>query len=109
LTYILRNSGITGYWWLFLLIGAGATAVGAPRQDDCFLGGYAFGFFSGNGLLATLAQPISCRLTFSFSRQIGPSFYSASGFCARIQRIDRFLTFHDPLIKTIVIRLLPVG
>lgn len=101
----IRNSGITGMV-IFLLIGAGATALGAPRQMVAFLGGYAFGFIAGC-LLATLATAISCLVTFSFSRQLGRRFIQQR-FARRIQRIDRFL-HHDPLTKTIVIRLLPVG
>jgi uncharacterized membrane protein YdjX (TVP38/TMEM64 family) len=101
----IRNSGITGMV-VFLLIGAGATAVGAPRQMVAFLGGYAFGFAIGC-LLSTLATTISCLLSFGFSRLFGRRLIQHR-FARRIQRINRFLR-EDPLTKTIVIRLLPVG
>lgn len=101
----IRNSGVTGML-IFLLIGAVATMLGAPRQMVAFLGGYAFGFALGC-LLSTLASAISCFLSFSFSRQIGRR-YIQHRFAHRIERINRFL-HKDPLTKTIVIRLLPVG
>jgi len=74
LTYIYVIVGNT-VWW-FLLIGPGATAVGAPRQNDCLLGGYALWFFS-DFISDPWRQPYSCLLTFSFSRQLAVGLFSA--------------------------------
>jgi uncharacterized membrane protein YdjX (TVP38/TMEM64 family) len=101
----IRNSGVTGML-VFLLIGGGVTLLGAPRQLVAFLGGYAFGFVAGC-LLSTLATTISCFRSFSFSRQLGRRFVQKR-FARKIQRINQFLE-KDPMLKTIVIRLLPLG
>lgn len=101
----VRNSGVEGMF-IFLLMGSVATLVGAPRQLVAFLGGYAFGFVDGV-LLATLATSVSCALSFTFARQLGRPLVQKR-FAKRIQRVNRFLQ-HEPLLKTIVIRLLPVG
>lgn len=101
----IRNSGIEGMA-IFLLIGTGATAVGAPRQLVAFLAGYAFGFSLGC-ILSTLATAISCLLCFTFSRQLARPLIHHR-FARRVERINGFL-HQDPLIKTIIIRLLPIG
>ncbi|MDP5031696.1 MAG: VTT domain-containing protein [Paraglaciecola sp.] len=101
----IRDSGMTGML-VFLVIGATATALGAPRQMIAFLGGYAFGFALGC-LLSTLATALSCFFSFYFSRLLAKRFIQKR-FAHKIKRIDQFL-HKDPLTKTIVIRLLPVG
>jgi uncharacterized membrane protein YdjX (TVP38/TMEM64 family) len=101
----IRNSGWSGML-VFLTIGALTSAVGAPRQMIAFLGGYAFGFVNGC-LLSTLAVTLGCIGSFNFSRQLGRPMVNQR-FAKKIQKVNRFLQ-DDPLSKTIVIRLLPVG
>jgi uncharacterized membrane protein YdjX (TVP38/TMEM64 family) len=101
----IRNSGWSGML-VFLSIGALTSAVGAPRQMIAFLGGYAFGFVNGC-LLSTLAVTLGCICSFHFSRQVGRPIINQR-FANKIQKVNRFLK-DDPLSKTIVIRLLPVG
>lgn len=101
----VRNSGINGML-MYLSMGVVATLFGAPRQLVAFLGGYAFGFIDGV-LLATVATSLSCVISFTFARKLGRPLVQRR-FSKRIQRVNTFLK-HDPLTKTIVIRLLPVG
>ena len=101
----IRNSGWQGAL-TFLAVGALATAMGTPRQLIAFLGGYAFGFVDGCGL-STLAATLGCILSFTFSRVFGRA-YIRRRFAAKIKPVNQFLAT-QPAIKTIIIRLLPVG
>tara|TARA_R110000868_G_scaffold132280_8_gene342935 strand:+ start:50 stop:769 length:720 start_codon:yes stop_codon:yes gene_type:complete len=101
----IRNSGWSGTL-VFLAIGAASTAIGAPRQLVAFLAGYAFGFVEGC-LLSTLATTLGCIVSFSFSRLVGRPVIRRR-FDTKIQRVNQFLTT-QPLNKTVIIRLLPVG
>lgn len=101
----IRDSGWQGML-IFLALGAATAAIGAPRQLIAFLGGYAFGFVNGC-LLSTVAVSIGCICSFSFARLIGRP-YVRRRFSHKIQRVNLFLT-SQPVTKTIIIRLLPVG
>jgi len=101
----IRNNGASGVLY-FVLICMTATAIGCPRQLVAFLGGYAFGFVNG-ALLSTIGTALGCMLSFFFSRlAIRP--LVDKRYSRRIVKVNRFLT-EQPVIKTIVIRLLPVG
>ena len=101
----IRNGGWQGAL-TFLLIGAAATAIGTPRQMIAFLGGYAFGFVEGCWL-STLAATFGCMLSFTFSRVVART-YIRRRFALKIRPVNLFLAT-QPAIKTIIIRLLPVG
>ena len=101
----VKGQGLYGIG-LFLLISAGFTAAGLPRQAVCLLGGYAFGFVEGM-LFSLLGSMLGCVLAFYYARLFGRSFVRAR-FSERIKRIDAFL--HDnTLSMTLLARLLPVG
>lgn len=101
----IRGHGLSGEV-LFLAIGAVLTAIGAPRQAICFLGGYAFGFEMGT-LWSLLASLIGCALAFYYARLLGRSFVKHR-FPERIRHIDDFLRA-NPFSMTLLVRLLPVG
>lgn len=101
----IRNSGLRGVMY-FVLIGTLATLVGCPRQLVAFLGGYAFGFADGS-LLSTLSVGASCLISLLIARiAIRPLVTRL--FPRRIVRVNKFLTLR-PIVKTIIIRLLPIG
>ncbi|MBC3766951.1 TVP38/TMEM64 family protein [Neptunicella marina] len=101
----IRNNGIQGIGY-YVLITAIAASIGAPRQLLAFLGGYAFGFVNGT-LLSTIATTLGCALTFHVARfLLRPAIKRKYGH--RTQKVDVFLT-QQPMLKTIIIRLLPVG
>ncbi len=101
----VRGHGLSGEL-LFVLMGAGFTALGLPRQVVGFLGGYAFGLIEGT-LLALAASTIGCGLAFGYARVVGRSFVKRR-FGTHTARIDRFLA-GNPFSMTLLIRLLPVG
>ncbi len=101
----IRNNEIQGVLY-FLLIGAAVTAVGCPRQLVAFLGGYAFGFIEGS-LLSTLGVGMSCLFSLYLSRLVFRPLIDRL-YPRRVIRIDRFLSVR-PLVKTTIIRLLPIG
>ena len=101
-----------GLWaeTLFVLVGAAATAVGAPRQAVAFLGGSAFGALAGGGL-SMLAQVLGCALGYGWARVIGRE-WAARRLAGRFGR--RLKPVHDvlagsPFGATLALRLLPVG
>lgn len=101
----IRGKGLNGEL-LFIGVGALAAALAMPRQLISFLGGYAFGFVLGTAL--TLAAVVTgCVLSFFYARLVGRHFITTR-FCARIQRIDDFLSW-SPFSMTLLIRLLPIG
>jgi uncharacterized membrane protein YdjX (TVP38/TMEM64 family) len=101
----IRNNGLQGAVY-FMLIGALATAIGCPRQLVAFLGGYAFGAVNG-ALLSTLGVGMGCVLSLYFARIVIRPFVNRR-FPNRIIKINDFLSVR-PVVKTIVIRLLPIG
>ncbi|MFC0410635.1 TVP38/TMEM64 family protein [Roseomonas elaeocarpi] len=105
----LRDDG----WWgeaLFVLVGAGAAAAGAPRQAVAFLGGSAFGVLAG-GVLSLVAQVLGCAVDFLWARLVGRE-WAARRLNGRFGR--RLKPVHDVLVgapfgTTLALRLLPVG
>ena len=101
----IRNNGLQGVVY-FMLIGALVTAIGCPRQLVAFLGGYAFGAVNG-ALLSTLGVGMGCVLSLFFARIVIRPFVNRR-FPQRVIKINDFLSVR-PVVKTIVIRLLPIG
>ncbi|WP_342807310.1 VTT domain-containing protein [Alteromonas sp. M12] len=90
----------------FILVSGLLASLGAPRQFIAFLSGYAFGFAEGV-VYSTFAITLSCLLTMLLSR-----FYAkpvvTHFFPNKVIGLNRFLT-NQVFIKTIIVRLLPVG
>jgi uncharacterized membrane protein YdjX (TVP38/TMEM64 family) len=101
----VKNHGAMGIFY-FIGLCALTTACGLPRQLAAFLGGYGFGVLSGT-LLATLGATFGCVISFYFARIIARRFIHRK-YGHRIQRINKFL-LPNTFIKTIIIRLLPIG
>lgn len=101
----IRNNGLQGVLY-FMLIGALVTSIGCPRQLVAFLGGYAFGAVNG-ALWSTLGVGMGCVLSLYFARIVIRPFVNRR-FPNRIIKINDFLSVR-PVVKTIVIRLLPIG
>jgi uncharacterized membrane protein YdjX (TVP38/TMEM64 family) len=101
----IRNNGLQGVLY-FMLIAALVTAIGCPRQLVAFLGGYAFGAVNG-ALLSTLGVGMGCVLSLFFARIVIRPFVNRR-FPNRIIKFNGFLSVR-PVVKTIVIRLLPLG
>jgi uncharacterized membrane protein YdjX (TVP38/TMEM64 family) len=101
----IRNNGLQGVLY-FMLIAALVTAIGCPRQMVAFLGGYAFGAVNGV-LLSTLGVGMGCVLSLFFARIVIRPFVNRR-FPNRIIKFNDFLSVR-PVVKTIVIRLLPLG
>ncbi|MFT8245751.1 TVP38/TMEM64 family protein [Roseomonas sp. BN140053] len=105
----VRDHGAAGQVF-FVLAGAAAAAVGAPRQAVAFLGGTAFGALTG-GALSLLAQVLGCALCFGWARLVGRD-WAARRLTGRFGR--RLRPLHDaltgsPFGATVALRLLPVG
>ncbi|MEW5772319.1 MAG: VTT domain-containing protein [Thermodesulfobacteriota bacterium] len=101
----VRGHGLYGAA-LFTGLGALIMGLGLPRQFVCFLGGYAFGFWSGAGL-SLLASALGCVLAFSYARFLGRGHLSGR-LGRRVRRADEAFSA-APLTMTMVIRFLPVG
>ena len=101
----IRNNGLRGVLY-FTLIGGLVTAIGCPRQLVAFLGGYAFGAVNG-ALLSTLGVGIGCVLSLFFARLVIRPFVNRR-FPKRVIKVNDFLSIR-PVLKTIIIRLLPIG
>ena len=101
----IRNNGLQGVFY-FMLIGALVTSIGCPRQLVAFLGGYAFGFVDG-ALLSTLGVGMGCILILFFARIVIRPFVNRR-FPHRIVKFNDFLAVR-PVIKSMIIRLLPIG
>jgi uncharacterized membrane protein YdjX (TVP38/TMEM64 family) len=101
----IRNNGLQGAFY-FMIIGALVTSIGCPRQLVAFLGGYAFGFVEG-ALLSTLGVGVGCMISLFFARTVIRPFINRR-FPHRVVKINHFLSV-SPVLKTIVIRLLPIG
>lgn len=101
----VRGHGLAGVG-LFLGLGALIIALGLPRQFVCFLGGYAFGFWTGTGL-SLVASVLGCVLAFAYARLLGRR-HLAGRLGKRVRRADEVFSA-APLTMTMVIRFLPVG
>lgn len=91
---------------IFLAVGAAFTAVGLPRQLVGFLGGFAFGVFSGT-LLATVASGLGCAISAVYARMGGRELVERK-LGGRLERVNRFLR-HEPFNTSLAIRLFPLG
>lgn len=93
---------------LFVVLAAGACALGVPRQVAAYAGGLAFGFWPGTAL-ALLAMVLGCVLDFGWARLVARDWAArrlrAGG---RLARLDAFLAA-NPFTATLTLRLLPVG
>lgn len=101
----VRGHGFQGQL-LFLLAGAGVTAIGLPRQAVAFFAGYAYGAVAGT-VLSTLAALAGCMFSFYYARLFGRALVLRL-FPARLERFDAFVR-EAPFAMTLVVRLLPVG
>lgn len=101
----VRGRGLSGAT-LFVGLGALVMGLGLPRQFVCFLGGYAYGFWTGTGL-SLLASVLGCILAFAYARLLGRR-HLAGRLGRRVQRADEVFSA-APLTMTMVIRFLPVG
>jgi uncharacterized membrane protein YdjX (TVP38/TMEM64 family) len=101
----VRGRGFNGEV-LFLVIGAVLTAIGMPRQVVAFFAGYSFGLTFGL-LLAVLSTVLGAALDFWYARLLGRDLIKKI-FPRQIQHLDHF-TRDAPFLKTLAIRLLPVG
>jgi uncharacterized membrane protein YdjX (TVP38/TMEM64 family) len=99
----IRGKGLWGEA-LFLLVGAGFTALGLPRQMVAFLGGYAFGLGIGTGL-ALVATLVGAYVTFQYARFMGRDVL-ARRFPGKIKKIDDFLS-GSPMSMALALRLSP--
>ena len=91
---------------IFLAVGTAFTAVGLPRQLIGFLGGFAFGLFSGT-LLATVASGLGCAAAAVYARMGGRELVERK-FGHRLEKVNRFLK-HEPFNTALAIRLFPLG
>lgn len=93
---------------LFVLLAAGACALGVPRQVAAYAGGLAFGFWAGTAL-SLLAMVLGCVLDFGWARLVARDWAArwlrAGG---KLARMDAFLAA-NPFTATLTLRLLPVG
>ena len=105
----IRGQGLVGEI-LFVVLGAGLTAAGLPRQGIAFLGGYAFGAALGVAL-GLLAQVLGAALAFGWARLIGSGWAErrlAGRFGHRLRPL-RDAIAEQPFGTTLALRLLPVG
>lgn len=101
----VKHHGSLGVLY-FMLFATITTAIGLPRQIAAFLGGYAFGISIGS-IIATFATTLGCVVSFYVARLVGRRFIEKK-FAHKVKDVNRFLK-QKTLIKTIIIRLLPVG
>lgn len=105
----IRDQGLLGET-IFLLAGAVATAVGAPRQAVAFLAGYAFGTVIGVGV-ALAAQLLGCALAFTWAGAVGRGWAErrlAGRFGPRLRPVVETLR-ENPFGAALALRLFPVG
>ncbi|WP_416308518.1 TVP38/TMEM64 family protein [Neptunicella sp. SCSIO 80796] len=101
----IRHNGLFGIAY-FVAMASVATALGAPRQLLAFLGGYAFGFVNG-AILSTVATTLGCLISFNVARYLLRPMIKRH-YSQQTYKVNRFLT-EQPILKTMIIRLLPVG
>jgi uncharacterized membrane protein YdjX (TVP38/TMEM64 family) len=85
----IKGQGVWGIV-LFVVVSAGATAVGIPRQIPSFLAGYAFGPLAGTAL-ALLATLIGALVDFQYARSMGRS-WAVRRFPKTLEWLDAFLS-----------------
>ena len=90
---------------LFLLLSL-ATSIGLPRQIAAFIAGINLGALTG-AAIATLAATTGCLITFTLARFL-LSNKIATKYPEKIAKLSLFIN-QQTLIKTIIIRLLPIG
>jgi uncharacterized membrane protein YdjX (TVP38/TMEM64 family) len=100
-----RGTGLRGEV-LFLLAGALLAALGLPRQAISFLAGYSFGALPGL-VLGVAATTLGAALSFWYARLLARNLVRAH-FPRQLERLDAFAR-DAPFLKTVAIRLLPVG
>jgi len=105
----IRDEGLWGEL-VFVLVGAGLTALGVPRQSVAFLGGYAFGVVLGTAL-ALAAQLLGCAASYGFARALGTEWAARrmQGRFGPKLRPLRDALVATPFSATLALRLLPVG
>ncbi|EGB14067.1 hypothetical protein DND132_0852 [Pseudodesulfovibrio mercurii] len=91
---------------IFLAVGAVFTAVGLPRQLIGFLGGFAFGTFSGT-VLSTVGAGLGCAMAALYARMGGRDLVERK-LGPRVHKINHFLQ-HEPFNTALAIRLFPLG
>ncbi|MCK7547964.1 TVP38/TMEM64 family protein [Marinobacter koreensis] len=105
LSRYLNEHGVTGYL-LIALAGGVYTALGAPRQLLAFICGFAMGVSLGT-VFSTLATTLGAAACFYTARLLlRPTLTRRFG--RRMAAFDRAV-IDDPLLKIMLIRLLPVG
>lgn len=97
---------------LFVLLAAGACALGVPRQLAAYAGGLAFGFWAG-AALSLAAMVLGCVADFAWARLVARDWArgrlaAAGNRSSRAARLDAFLAA-NPFTATLTLRLLPVG
>lgn len=95
---------------LFVVLAAGACALGVPRQVAAYAGGLAFGFWAGTGL-ALAAMVLGCVASFVWARLVAREWARERMrrvWGGRLARVDAFLAA-NPFTATLTLRLLPVG
>ncbi len=101
----IRGQGATGVA-LYLLLTAGLTGLGVPRQFLCFVGGFVFGAWWGT-VLGALGTGLGCAVSLWFARYFARDFV-LHRFGRRVGRIDGFLK-RAPFRMALIIRFFPVG
>jgi uncharacterized membrane protein YdjX (TVP38/TMEM64 family) len=94
----------------YVLLGAAACALGAPRQAVAYAGGLAWGFWPGV-LLGLAAQVLGCAAALLWSRLVARRWAAAwlrRRAAGRLARLHAFLA-RNPFTATLTLRLLPVG
>ncbi|WP_254700749.1 TVP38/TMEM64 family protein [Paraglaciecola mesophila] len=100
-----RHNGITGII-NFIGVSVLLLSIGLPRQLVAFMGGYAFGVAQGL-IYSTLAATVSCLVVMCIARYFAKPLIQRY-FSGKMTKINRFLA-QDAFIKSIFVRLLPVG
>lgn len=100
-----RHNGLQGVI-NFTLVAVCLLCIGLPRQLVAFMAGYAFGFVEGL-IYSTIAAVLSCAIVALLCRYLARPYLSGT-FAGRVSSIDRFMN-DAPLLKSVIIRLMPVG
>lgn len=95
-------AGVVNYFCISVCL----MSFGLPRQLVAFMGGYAFGVVQGC-LYSTLAAATSCIVVVFFARYFARSFIQIR-LKEKMTKLNGFLK-QDVLVKSIVVRLMPVG
>lgn len=92
--------------FIFLLIGAAATAVGLPRQFFAFAAGFSFGVIGGV-VLSSIGAIAGCALTYSVSRKWLAN-YVYKRFPSAVDSLNKLIE-KDAFFKIVVLRMQPLG